>query len=271
MIRRFTLLFFLILFVIFASGRILPTALGAIPSISYPSPVPFAPGERFGYDVLLNETKVGKAVMRVDENTTFQGKEVYHLISELKSSGFFSLFVPINDRVESYMDVKDLSSQRVEIRKKRRRKTEEKVVTFDQIGHRAIQWKNNEEEIFEIPPHVQDSLSSLYFFRTQRLPEVGEAVTIDIHESEKNGKLEIRSLSKERVTTPAGTFDTMKIQTALPQKGILSSKGTVFIWFTEDDKRVPVMMQTESKQGLITVILSSQQEGENHPIAAKAF
>ncbi|MDC4226123.1 MAG: DUF3108 domain-containing protein [Candidatus Manganitrophus sp.] len=128
------------------------------------SPVPFAPGERFVYDVLLNDAKVGMAVMKV-EKTMLEGRAVYHLISEVKSSGFFSFFVPINDRVESYMDMKDLYSHRIEIRKERRRKTEEKVVTFDQIGHRAVQRKNNEEETFEIPPRVQDSLSSLYLFQ----------------------------------------------------------------------------------------------------------
>lgn len=274
MIKRLTLSFLFVFFVflfVAALERAHPAAFGAIPPISYVSPVPFAPGERFVYDVLLNESKVGKAVMEVQEKTTFQGSEVYHLISELKSSGFFSLLMPIHDRVESYMDVKDLYSHRVEIRKERRRKTEEKVVTFDQIGHRAVQWKNNEEERFEIPPHVQDSLSSLYFFRTQQLPKAGEAMTIDIYENEKNGKLEVRNLSKEEVKTPAGTFDTIKIQTALPQMGALSKNGTVFIWFTEDDKRVPVLMQSESKRGLITVTLSSQREGENHPIAAKAF
>lgn len=265
MIKRLTLPFLFILFVS-ALERTHPAAFGAIPPISYASPAPFAPGERFVYEVLLNDTEVGKAVMKVVRKTMFQGREVYHLVSEVKSNGFFSLFVPINDRVESYMDVKDLYSHRIEIRKERRRKTEEKVVTFDQIGHRAVQRKNNQEETFEIPPRVQDSLSSLYFFRTQPLPEAGETVVIDIHESEKNGKLEVRSLYKERVTTPAGTFETIKVQTVLPKEGPLSSKGRVFIWFTDDDKRVPVVMQTQSKRGLITVLLSSQREGEPRSI-----
>lgn len=271
MIKRLTLPFLFVLLSISALETLRPAAFGALPPILHGSPVPFAPGERFVYDVQLNETTVGKAVMRVEEKTTFQGREVYHLISEMKSNRFFSLFVPINDRIESYMDVKGLYSHRIEIRKERRKKTEEKVVTFDQIGHRAVQWKNDEEEIFEIPPHVQDALSSLYFFRAQRLPEAGESSNIDIHESEKNGKLEIRSLYKERVTTPAGTFDAVKVQTDLPQKGFLSSKGSIFIWFTDDEKRVPVRMQTQSKRGLITLLLSSQRAGEDHPVTAHSF
>lgn len=268
MIKRLAPSFLFIFIFILALERVQPQAFGAV---SPAPPLPFAPGERFVYDVLLNDTRVGKGVMKVEEKTTFEGREVYHLVSELKSNRFFSFFVPINDRIESYMDIKELDSRRIEIRKERRRKTEEKVVTFDQIGHRAVQRKNNEEEIFVIPPRVQDSLSSLYFFRTQPPPEEGEAMTIDIHENEKNGKLEVRSLSRERVRTPAGTFDTIKIQTALPQVGALSNNGTVFIWFTDDEKRVPVLMQTESKRGTITLLLSSRQDGENHPISAKAF
>lgn len=271
MMQRVAVLPFLLVFLFaWMPERISPAAFGAIPPVSYTAPTPFAPGERFVYDVLLNDAKVGKAVMKV-EKTVLAGRAVYHLISEVKSSGFFSLLVPINDRVESYMDMKGLYSHRIQIRKERRRKTEEKVVTFDQVGHRAVQWKNNEAETFEIPPRVQDSLSSLYFFRTQPLPSAGEGISIDIHESEKNGKLEVRSLSRQRVTTPAGTFETIKVETALPKEGPLSRKGRVFIWFTEDDKRVPVLMQTESKRGQITVLLSSQREGKDHPLTAEAF
>lgn len=270
MSKRAALPFLLIFLSLLTLERPSSAVFGAIPPAAYTAPVPFAPGERFVYDVLLEDAKVGKAVMKV-QKATLQGKEVYHLTSEVKSSGFFSLLVPINDRVESYMDVKGLYSHRIEIRKKRRRKTEEKVVTFDQIGHRAVQLKNNEEETFEIPPRVQDSLSSLYFFRTRPLPEPGETIAIDIHESGRNGKLEIRSLYKERVTTPAGTFQTIKVQTALPKEGPLSSKGRIFIWFTDDDKRVPVLMETESKRGLITVLLSSQREGKDHSLTAEVF
>ncbi|MDC4226124.1 MAG: DUF3108 domain-containing protein [Candidatus Manganitrophus sp.] len=77
--------------------------------------------------------------------------------------------------------------------------------------------------------------------------------------------------TRQRVTTPAGTFETTKVQTALPKESPLSSKGRFFIWFTDDDKRVPVLMQTESKRGVITVLLSSQREGKDHPLTAEAF
>lgn len=241
-----------------------PDAFSAIPPASELSlaGVPFLPGERLSYEVLLDEMKVGKATMRVIEKFTFHGREAYHLSSEVKTDGFLALFAPINDRVESYMDAEGLYSQRVQIRKERRTKTDEKIVMFDQIGHRAFQRKNNREEVFEIPPRVQDSLSSLYYFRTQPFPEIGGSFSIDVHESEKNRKIEVRVLQRERVKTPAGEFDTLKIRTNLPKEGVLAGAGEIFIWFTDDDRRIPVLLQTESKRGTIVAALSSQENGK---------
>ncbi|MBI3805666.1 MAG: DUF3108 domain-containing protein [Nitrospirae bacterium] len=256
--RRLRILFFSA----FALQLLLPDAFSAIPPISYVTPFPFVAGERLSYQVTLDQMKIGKAIMKVIEKVQFEGKEVYHLSSEVKTSGFLSLFTRINDRVESYMDAEGLFSRRVEVRKERRMKTDEKVVTFDQIGHRAVQWKNNREEVFEIPPRVQDSLSSLYYFRTQRFPEIGGALFIDVHESGKNRKIEVRVLQQERVTTPAGTFDTIKVQTALPKEGAFSGNGDLFIWFTNDDRRMPVLLQSESQRGTVTVALEAQQRGE---------
>lgn len=221
----------------------------------------FGPGERLTYDITYLGAKAGIAVMEVLEKTTLKGREVYHILSTAQSNDFVSLFYPVDDRIESFVDVEGFYSHYIKIKQHQGKRKREKVISFDQIQHRAVQFKNNKEKVFEIPPQVQDSLSSLYFFRVKNAIDVGRSVFIDVHESEKNWLLEIRGMARERVTTPVGTFDTIKVQAMVQYEGLFMDKGDVFIWFTEDEKRIPVMMKSKIKIGSITAILSSRREG----------
>ncbi|MCG3113622.1 MAG: DUF3108 domain-containing protein [Candidatus Manganitrophus sp. SB1] len=221
----------------------------------------FGPGERLTYDITYFGAKAGIAVMEVMEKTRLKGREVYHIVSTAQSNDFVSLFYPVDDRVESYIDVEGFYSHFIKVKQHQGKRRREKVISFDQTQHRAVQFKNNKEKVFEVPPQVQDSLSSLYFFRVKNTIDVGRSVFIDVHESEKNWVLEIRGLARERVTTPVGTFNTIKVQAKVQYEGLFMDKGDVFIWFSEDEKRIPVMMQSKIKIGTITAVLSSRREG----------
>lgn len=167
------------------------------------------------------------------------------------------------------MDMKDLYSHRIEIRKERRRKTEEKVVTFDQVGHRAVQRKNNEEETFEIPPRVQDSLSSLYFSehsRFRRPARRSPSISMRAKERQAGG----RSLSRQRVTTPPGPFKRRKSRRPSRKKAPLK-QGPLF-YLVYGGRQAGSGLDADGKQaGVITVLLSSQREGKEHSLTAEAF
>lgn len=256
---------FLLMLVVIVS---LPHGLGAAnpPPVSMASPFPFGLGERLTYDVFLNESNLGKAVMEVLGRFELGGREVFHIISRVRSNKLTSIFFKIDDRVESYMDVEELYSHGIKIDKRRRSKREEKEVDFDQERHQAVQYKNNERETFDIPPRVHDFLSSLYFLRTQRTLEPGASVSIDVHQNEKNWELEAHVLGRESVTTSAGTFRTVKVLAEVPSDGLFKDGGNLTIWFTDDFRRLPVKMQSEAKRGLIVVALSSKREGGSHLI-----
>ncbi len=219
------------------------------------------------YEVTLNDAHVGKAVLEVLEKTKFAGRDAYHLVSRIKSNKWVSLFSRIDDQVESYIDVEGGYSHRMKINKRRKKKEEAKTIDFDQVGHHATEFKRDTEEVFDIPPKAQDFLSSLYYLRAQDRLEPGASIFIDLHQNGKNWQVEVRVLEKERVTTPAGSFKTIKVHTSFPEGGLLKNGGDLIIWFTDDDKRVPVMMQSEGKKGLMIASLFSKKEGPLTPIA----
>jgi hypothetical protein len=238
----------------FASAR--PAHSSVSPPGPYDPALPFAPGERLVYDVAYNETPMGEAIMEVTEKIEMKGREVYHLFSRVKSNRFLSFFSKIEDEVESYIDTDGIYSHLVKINKRRKKGDQKEMVVFDYDRRQAVQLKNDRHQVFDIPPKARDILSTLYFLRAEEGLTPGNSTFIDVYQNGKNWRLEARALRRERLTTPFGTFDTLRVQMEVPPGGILG-EGTLMIWFTDDDRRIPVLMKSKGKKGLIVATLSS--------------
>jgi hypothetical protein len=213
------------------SGENSATNEDGFPSSLVPSPQPSPPlffnGEKLVYDVSYLGMVAGKESLAVLAPITLNGHQVYPLLSTVQSSDFVSMIYSINDRIASYFDAEGLYSHRIEVKQHEGKRKRERQVDFDYSQQKAIQVKNYcqgcapQREIFDIPPRVNDFLSAIYYFRAQNSIEIGRSVFVDVHEGGKNWKLEIRALKKETVTTPFGTFRTIKTQ-AMPSRRAFS-------------------------------------------------
>lgn len=253
--RAFFSLIIIFLVDISASGEELPP----------PFRTSFAHGERLTYHVTWFGIPAGTSVLEVKDRILGENGEMYHIMSTTRTNAAFSLFFPVEDYIESFVDAEGIYSRRLIVRQREGRHRREKEVIFDQVNHKATMMRNGEATVFDIPPRVQDFLSSLYYFRTIEPAEPGNSVFIDVHESRRNWQLEVRTLEKEQVTTRLGTFDTLKVVAYVRFEGILMDKGDMFIWFTDDERKIPVKMRTWNKVGLIVASLLSWEEGAGRP------
>ena len=213
------------------------------------------------YQVSYLGIVAGQASLSVLAPITFNGREVYPLLSTVQSSDFVSRIYLVRDKITSYFDAKGLYSHRIEVNQHEGKRKRERRIDFDHTEHKAIQVKNDQRDIFDVPPRVNDFLSAIYYFRAQKRIEIGRSVLVDVHENGKNWKLEIRVLKKEVVTTPFGTFNTIKTQ-AMPQyEGLFLTKNDLFIWMTDDERRLPVKIGSKITVGTITLALMSKHEG----------
>ena len=67
-------------------------------------------------------------------------------------------------------------------------------------------------------------------------------------------------MGREKVKTPAGEFDTIKVKA---YKGFLMSEGEVNIWLTDDARKIPVLIQSKVKVGSIMFTLKELKTGGN--------
>ena len=219
----------------------------------------FGVGERLEFSVGYGVIKAGTAVMEIPEMVKLNGRKCYHIVSTAKSNKFFSVFFKVDDKVESFMDVHGLYSLRYDKHLREGKFRADISMIFDQKNHLAIY--NSGKDTFDVAEYAQDVLSAFYFVRTQELT-VGKSIFVENHTDKKNYSLEVRVLRKERRKVEAGEFDCVVVEPILKTPGIFEHKGSLTVWLTDDEVKMPILMKSKVIIGSISTELISYKLGE---------
>jgi hypothetical protein len=212
--------------------------------------------ETLVYDLTWAGIKAGEASLEIRQN----GDEMT-ITSTARSASWVSVFYTVNDIVESrlqkYHNAQGIGrpvKYRLTIREGKHRKSKE--VIFDHTALKAVyvDYLENERKEFEVPSPIFDPLSSFYFVRGVNL-EVGKSVYVTVFDSKKVWNVEVLVLRKEKVEVPAGEFNTIVIKPLMQSEGIFYRKGEIYIWLTDDERRIPVMLKTKIKIGSVNAVL----------------
>ncbi|MBI3015699.1 MAG: DUF3108 domain-containing protein [Candidatus Tectomicrobia bacterium] len=226
--------------------------------------LPFHVGEELTFDLTWMGIKGGTATMAVPEKTTWAGVPVYHLVTTAESAPAVSAFYRVEDKVESFVEVRGLFPLYFKSRQQEGKYRGAKDIFFDPQTGKATYRKNQEPtEVFPVPPGVQDALSSFYYLRT--LPLKSDApVMITMFDSKKTAQVEVQILGREKVKTLWGPVQTLKVKPILKTEGIFRRKGDVLIWLTEDFQKLPLRMESKIPIGSIVATLVNIR-GANPP------
>jgi len=132
----------------------------------------------------------------------------------------------------------------------------DKEVNFDFKTMKATvrDFKAQNTKIHDITAKTYDSLSSFYAVRDARLI-VGKSIFIDVFDGKRLHATEVQVLRKERLKVKAGEFNTLVVKPIMKTKGIFEKTGDVFIWLSDDNRRLPVKMSSAAKIGAVTAEL----------------
>jgi len=226
----------------------------------------FRPGEKLTYSISWsNVVQAGRAVMEVRAGKTPGGRPAYELLSQTDSVGMVDKVYRVRDTVHSVIDAEELSSCAFSLRESHGKRKRIRDMVFDNEKGTVKTTVNGVSETYPVPERVQDALSSLYYVRTRQDLIVGKPIMVDVHDSGKTWAVEIHTLGRERITTPAGDFDAIIVKTYPKYEGVFMNKGEIIIWFTDDARRVPVLMKSKISIGSIVATLTEIQGGYNRP------
>lgn len=211
--------------------------------------------ENFVYHIFWSGIRAGKATIDFAET-----EEGVRITSRETSTAFVSLFYKVDDKTQTTL-YSDGFPKNYTISIREGRHSREKATYFEvpgQDGKQKVIYRNildNETIEFELERKAYDALSALYELRKRPL-NVGVPEYLDIFEDKKTWNTEVQVIKKERIRVPAGEFDTILIKPLFKSEGLFLKKGDVHIWFSDDEKRIPVMIEIQTKAGNFKVKLS---------------
>ncbi|HWR73095.1 MAG TPA: DUF3108 domain-containing protein [Nitrospirota bacterium] len=223
------------------------------------------PGEILTYDISWSRiVTAGIAIMETREGTLPDGKQVLRFIATTHSAGLVDIFYRVNDRLESVYDPGTMRSLTFSLNQSHGKEKKRRELVFDHANKTVISTLNDDPPVtIIIPDQVQDALSSLYYLRTRDDFIVGKAIIIYVHDSGKNWSVEAQTLGREKVKTPAGEFATIKVRTFPTYEGVFMNKGDIFIWLTDDSRKIPVLMKSTISIGSIVTTLTKMDPGKD--------
>jgi Protein of unknown function (DUF3108) len=227
----------------------------------------FMPGEQLTYAISWsNIITAGIAVMTVTEDKLPDGGRALKFTAKTHSVGVVDAFYPVSDTVLSVFDPVSMQSLSFSLDESHGGKKRRRTLLFDHARNVVVSRVNYDPpRTLPVPNHVQDALSALYYLRTRDDFTVGKAITIDVHDSGKNWSVDVQVLGREEVRTPAGRFSTIKVKTYPKYEGVFMNKGEIFIWLTDDIRKIPVLMKSTISIGSIVTTLTGMKPGTNAP------
>lgn len=222
----------------------------------------FQPGESLSYDISWSKMlKAGTADMEVKSELLPDGREVFRIVVISHTVGAVGRLYKLGDTVQSVFDPRIMQSLSFSLRESRGNKTRRRDLIFDH-ERRTVTIRLNDDppEAVAIPERVQDSLSSLYYLRTREDFIMGRPITFDAFDSDKSWAIEVETLGRERVRTPAGEFSTIKVRA---YRGLFMSEGEVLVWLSDDVRKIPVIIKSKIAIGSLVFTLTSLRTGEN--------
>lgn len=215
-----------------------PRALPATRIQAAVAPVPFGPGEVAEYQVKMGIFNVGRGHMTVHEMERIRGHAVYRVSMGVVGG---RLGLNVNNLYQSWIDVQTLASRRFvqdqhEIRTQRYRQYE----LFPEEGRYE---RSDGLDEGEMETHLPlDDISFVYYARTLPL-EVGDTYILHQYFRPDRNPVILEVVRREEVTVPAGTFQTIVVRPTIRTSGLFGEGGEAEVFFTDDDRRVMVMMR----------------------------
>jgi hypothetical protein len=183
----------------------------------------------------------------------------------LESTGFVSRLYKVDNRYTSLMDPElcVLSAYMKSHEGSRRRET---TITFDSAEKKASYLERDpvkdsivRQQEIDIPVCVHVVLGGLFLLRTLRL-EPGQSIQIPISDGKKSVSAHVEAQVRETIKTRTGTHRTIRYEAFLFNNVLYRRSGHLYVWLTEDARRVPVQIRARLRFHIGTITLQLEKE-----------
>jgi hypothetical protein len=230
--------------------RPIPTLQPPLSSFDYPQ------HETLTYSVDWRVFTAGTAVFHLD-----QVGNMLKISATADSIGAVNMLFPVVDGFQSGFDLKTGCSSGFDKQTQEGRRKIASDLSFDYTHGTQTRNERNlvkgtaTHNVANVPACVTDALSALFYTQSQTLT-TGQTVYFPLADAMRTVTVGMKVEDREEIKTPAGTFETIKVQ-ATADEGVVKNRGSIWVWYTDDPRHLPVQMQARLFWGTITFHLQS--------------
>ncbi len=218
-------------------------------------------GDTYHYTVEWRLWDAGTATLRIGP----QGPE-QHIFGNADSSGFVAVLYPVHDRFQAIFDPRTFCSTSVSKHTEEGFHKRDTLIRFDYPRRRSVLDETNlkSKELKhterEIPSCVTDVVSGIFYIGS--LPLAADAsYTFPLNDGGETVDVKAHVEAREEIKTDAGSFKTIRVAPEATA-GVVKERGHVWIWYTDDDRRIPVQIRARMFWGTLTLKLQRIEQAQ---------
>ena len=104
---------------------------------------------------------------------------------------------------------------------------------------------------------LTDLLTGVFYSSSQPM-DVGHNFMIPVADAQKTVPVTMKVEGREEIKTTLGTFKTIRVQPTA-DAGVVKNRGNIWIWYTDDERHLPVQMRARLFWGTITFRLTGNE------------
>jgi hypothetical protein len=108
-----------------------------------------------------------------------------------------------------------------------------------------------------VPGCLTDLLTGVYYASSQPM-EVGKSFVIPVVDAMHTVPVTMKVEGREEIKTTLGTFKTLRVEPTA-DAGVVKNRGNIWIWYTDDERHLPVQMRARLFWGTITFRLTGNE------------
>lgn len=221
--------------------------------------LPFAPGEKLTYDILIMGARAGSGVLSVVDKREFRGESVISLAGTLQSEGFWKNLYPVKDTMLSLLSPKTFAPLYTEMKIAEKNTKRNIRMAFSGSKNEVSGVKSTDGKIKKFkkkaPADTQDMLSWFYRLRTTDL-EVGKSFKFKGHSGNFLYTISCKVDRTEEVWTRLGFMDAYVVNATITRDGAKDFKRETTFWVGTDSRKIPIKMAFEFSLGKIEGVLA---------------
>ena len=183
-----------------------------------------------------------------------------HLTANAETIGAINLLFHVNDKFQSTFDREKGCTAEFDKQTVEGRRQISSTLKLDYAQGKSVLDEKNlttgQTKRLEagIPGCLTDLLTGVFYASSQPM-EVGKSFDMPVVDPLRTVVVTMKAEGKEELKTPAGTFKTIKVEPTA-EAGVVKNRGQIWIWYSDDERHVPVQMRARLFWGTLTVYLT---------------